>query len=389
MSIGNVNFEEITEADLAQLKENKVAEGILIEYKRDLYSRSDNDKRETLKDTTSFANSAGGHIVIGMAAADGVPTDLVGIEGTPDTELQRLENLCRDCIEPRIVGLRMRPVHLASGRYALVIRIPRSWNPPHARLFGGARQYYARNSSGVHEASVEELRAMFTAGATLLDRARAFVRGRITAIHSNDAPVLMGDEGKMVLHVIPFSAFGSESGLDPARILGKPLVPIWLRDFRPMYNLDGLLAVGIDDEPKGYVQVFRNSIIESAAGSVCQRTPRGLLLYAEDVEDQVITKLTDYLDALSKAEILPPITVFLTGVRMTGTIVVPTSSTPIIVGVLPHRHNEMFFPAITIDEYGRLEDYRAKLRPMFDALWNAAGFERSLSYGAAGEWRRR
>jgi hypothetical protein len=39
-----------TEADLQQLCDNEVAEGILIDYKRDLYGRSDQEKKEFLKD---------------------------------------------------------------------------------------------------------------------------------------------------------------------------------------------------------------------------------------------------------------------------------------------------------------------------------------------------
>jgi predicted HTH transcriptional regulator len=47
------------------LCENEVSEGILIDYKRDLYEHTPDGKREFLKDVSSFANSAGGHIIIG------------------------------------------------------------------------------------------------------------------------------------------------------------------------------------------------------------------------------------------------------------------------------------------------------------------------------------
>src|SRR5262249_43692703 len=154
---------------------------------------SDEGKRELLKDVSSFINTAGGHIVIGMDEVGGLPTDLVGTNLDIDAEKQRLENLFRTCLEPRVVGLRMRPVALSNGRNALLIRLPKSWNPPHAVLFRGSRRYFVRNSSGVHEASVDELRAMFTASATLFDRIGEFHSRRQGAVHSGKTPIQLAE----------------------------------------------------------------------------------------------------------------------------------------------------------------------------------------------------
>jgi predicted HTH transcriptional regulator len=156
------NFE--TEADLKQLLDNEVPEGILVEYKSELYGESSSDKREFLKDISSFANTVGGHLFIGVAASGGVPNGLPGLDADLDKEVQRFENLLRDRIEPRIVGTRIWRVPLSNGRPALVIRIPRSWNPPHAVVHNDARLIFARNSAGVHHASVDEMRSMFING---------------------------------------------------------------------------------------------------------------------------------------------------------------------------------------------------------------------------------
>ena len=65
MSISQRNFDEISEADLQALIDTGTPEGIAIEYKRDSYGGSDADKKELLKDMSSFANTSGGHILIG------------------------------------------------------------------------------------------------------------------------------------------------------------------------------------------------------------------------------------------------------------------------------------------------------------------------------------
>jgi predicted HTH transcriptional regulator len=163
MSIGRVNFDDISEADLDALIQASVPEGLAIEYKRDPYGNSDADKKETLKDITSFANSAGGHLILGMEERNGVATGLTGLPDVdPDALINRLESLVRDGVEPRIVGVRIRAVSLSGGGAALVIRIPKSWNPPHRVSAARSNRFYVRNSGGAHEASVEELRVLFT-----------------------------------------------------------------------------------------------------------------------------------------------------------------------------------------------------------------------------------
>lgn len=56
-------------------------EGLAVDYKRDPYGSSDAEKKEAVKDITSFANSAGGHLIIGMEETNGVPTGLTGLPG--------------------------------------------------------------------------------------------------------------------------------------------------------------------------------------------------------------------------------------------------------------------------------------------------------------------
>jgi hypothetical protein len=53
MSIANKDFDQISSQDLKDLVSAGVPEGILIEYKRDLYGRTDNDVKEFLKDRRS------------------------------------------------------------------------------------------------------------------------------------------------------------------------------------------------------------------------------------------------------------------------------------------------------------------------------------------------
>lgn len=200
MPIERPDFDNLAEADLDELIYAQVPEGQRIEYKRDTYGSSDGDRREALKDISSFANTFGGTLLVGIATQNGIPVAKVGLPGVDvDSEILRLENLARDAIEPRVLGIRTGAIALTSGERCIVMRIPRSWHPPHRVSAKGHNKYYVRNSNGTHEASVEELRSMFTQSADATERARQFRDRRITNLEDSDR------SGCWRLRVAPFS----------------------------------------------------------------------------------------------------------------------------------------------------------------------------------------
>ena len=78
MSLANKPLDQLTEADFLELIANKVPESKTLDYKVDL-KFGDRDKREFLADVTSFANTTGGYLLIGIKEESGIPTALTGI----------------------------------------------------------------------------------------------------------------------------------------------------------------------------------------------------------------------------------------------------------------------------------------------------------------------
>jgi hypothetical protein len=94
---------EIGPDDLQALIGGPVAEGKTIEYKREMPGKGDS---EFLASVSSFANTSGGDLLIGVEAVDGIATALPGVElASPDQEKLRLEQLMATGLErcPRAV----------------------------------------------------------------------------------------------------------------------------------------------------------------------------------------------------------------------------------------------------------------------------------------------
>ena len=169
----------------------RVGEGKTLEYKREMPGGPDGGRVRFLKAVSVFANTAGGDLLLGVEAVDGVAAALPGVDlDNPDGETLRLENMIRDGLEPRLPRVEVCPVKIAEHRYVLVVRVPRSWIAPHRVRKN--RQFYARNAAGAYPLDVGELRAAFTMSETVAARIRDFRTYRLARIHGRETPVGLG-----------------------------------------------------------------------------------------------------------------------------------------------------------------------------------------------------
>ena len=271
MFLSTMPLERISEADLQRLITDGVRESRDLDFKRDAVGDDRDAKREFLRDVTSFANTAGGYLIIGMAEAEGVAVNLIGLTTRPpDDEKLRLENVIRDGVEPRLVGVRIHEVKLSGDGYALVIKIPASWNPPHRVAFGDTNRFHARNSAGAYELSVEQLRSAFLGNAELERRLEDFRFTRLARLETGQGGVNIAGKGKLVVQAVPLANQEEPFDLSLAeRQLGKFLPPGAGSGISYRYNLDGFLLHGATTDgvpPTSYTQLFRNGRVEIAVG---------------------------------------------------------------------------------------------------------------------------
>jgi hypothetical protein len=281
MALLDIPLEKITEKDLLRLIDAGAAESLHIDYKQQTYGNGENDHGEFLADVSSFANTLGGDVVIGMTEAKGVPQSFTPFTGDADKERRRLEDIARTGLEPRIRNLRVRALPLAQGGHVFIVRSPRSYLPPHRVFYKNRNRFWARASSGKYEPNVEELRHLFNEAPRLVERIASFRMDRLVKIAAGDTPVPLGSDGKLVLHVVPVPSFADSRLLDVVSAAASgthvPLPPGGMSGAnRLSVNLDGLVNYTdhIARVRHGNAQFFRSGAIEGV-GELSRRDEDG------------------------------------------------------------------------------------------------------------------
>lgn len=133
---------------------------------------------------------------------------LVGLDiDDPDYEISKMENMIKHSVEPKIPDVHIKSIKLS--KHAIIIRIGHSWISPHMVTLKGSNKFYSRTSNGKFPMDVSELRTAFTLTETINERIKNFRVDRISKISANSAPVLLNEDLKIIIHIIPINAFSS------------------------------------------------------------------------------------------------------------------------------------------------------------------------------------
>ncbi len=401
MALLHIPLADLDERQLKRLIDAKASESRDIEYKRDTYGNADGDHAEWLADVSSFANTAGGDLIIGMAAHKGVPTAIAPLSIDADQEILRLEQIARSSLQPRIPNLQFRSIPLTGGGHALLIRVPRSYNPPHriVRLGKGQNRFWARSSAGKYEPNVDELRTIFTLAPQLTDRVRDFRFNRIAKIVAGEGPVQLLDRTCLIMHVVPFSSFDPSVLVALADIEKKPhaFPPIGETHARAWrVNFDGILLTSNTKEAAGaqeaYTQIFRSGRIEAVASSIASGDrPEGVgpRLTSIRIEGLVLLALTKYLKGLQEFGVEPPYALMLSLTGVKGAMINVGLKAQWFEGddIAALDHDQFHFGEVIIEAVpDSAQECAIMIRPFIEQLANTAGRATSSSFGPNGEY---
>jgi len=381
----NKLLDSIQEADLQELVYNRVREIKSVEYKQAMPGNSDGEKREFLYDVSSFANASGGDLIYGMKEADGVAAEVCGLQlSNVDGEILRLEGIIRTGIEPRISGLAIHPVTLQDKGVAIIIRVPRSFALPHVVKHGGTFKFYSRNSAGKYQLDVAELRTLFALSETIAERIRNFRLERLGKIVAGESPVMANNNPKVILHIVPAGAFDPAVRLDLSRIAFDTgaMKPMGCGGWDHRYNFDGFLSYAHGKEGTfSYTQVFHQGSIEAVQAALIEAGKQEHPLRTTAIENEIVTHLSRYMNAQQKLGVEPPLFIMLSLLGVAGYRLGGSDN---IWGDAGHPidRNDLIISEVMVEEFG-CNAHRV-MRPIFDAFWNAGGYERDLNYDDEG-----
>jgi len=198
----------------------------------------------------------------------------------------------------------------------------------------------------------------------------------------------IGHEGRLVLHIIPFSAFGHSHSLDVRQICDQHLSfrPISSQGMNYQYNFDGVINYRGGDVCYGYTQIFRNGIVEATKAEI-MRNHEGQKIIPSLVFDQSIFEvLPGYLNGLQLLDVPSPLAVMISLQEISGSLLGVGGNIWGFNGPVPFKSSELLLPEIIIEDYGTEQDYQRVMRPAFDVLWNSAGYASSRYFNDDNLW---
>lgn len=392
MPLRNIDLDSIEESDLQRLVDNRVSEKKTIEFKASLPGNTDSKKKDFLAGVSSFANALGGDLICGIKERAGKASEVCGIQiDDSDAAILRIENMILDGVEPRIPGISTRAIPLEESRVAIIVRIPRSWALPHMVKFKKHTRFYSRTSAGKYPLDVQEMRALFVLSETTTERIRNFRVERIGNIVARETPVLLEENPKIVLHIVPIGAFDPAKKYDLSLIAQNPtsIRPMGVSSWSHRYNFDGFLTFGHSSQTAGspsYFQIFHNGSIESVNSRLLRSRGNNRIIPSLSYERDLIEVLRSSISTQRELNIEPPLFVMLSLLEVSGyTMAIDTTRYSIDEDeIQPIDRDVLMVPEVLIEHF----DCSAAdvLKPAFDAVWNAAGLPRSMNYDDDGNW---
>jgi len=385
--------EELSTEDIERLVENSMQESLSLEFKQEPYERTTPGKKEFLKDVSALANKDGGDIVIGVSDIKGRASGIKPISNhCIDEQSQWMESLLRDCLEPRLSGHKITPVAIDTDHSVLVLRVPSSWSKPHRVTIGGSNKFHIRNSSGVHEMGVEELRTAFVAGDTRIERIRSFVEKKIGQIEQQIESGIYFGQGVIALHVISVTDFETKQDLDYSLLDASPglCLPTGYGGgvtLRP--NLDGFFGeFQTENKVRARGQIYRSGLIEMVdsghrhqiTGAICDQ------FHGDNATGRMVRNAERSIKSLGSLSRSSPFIVLtnLLGFQDVEWYLDPMSSSSMIDHV-SDRHR-MALPNVVVEKFVDESDLAKQLKPMLDAFWNGFGFNSCAHFDADGNW---
>jgi hypothetical protein len=234
-----------------------------------------------------------------------------------------------------------------------------------------------------------ELRAAFALSETTAEHVRNFRIDRLAKVVSGETPAMLEEGAKMILHIIPLCAFDPGAKFDVNSLTSdlSRIQPIYTTSWGHRFNFDGVLSYSASPQSPfshSYLQVFRNGAIEAVETLLLDDRYGKHTIPSIAYEAELLKALPRFLSIQKQLSVEPPLFIMFSLLGVKGyTMAVDQIR---FFGLEPHaiERDALLVPEVMIE---RFEVNPAEImRPIFDAVWNATGYPRSMNYDNGGKW---
>jgi hypothetical protein len=396
MTVFRKPLDQLMTADIHALIAHQVPEGKTLDYKRDHSVATDQNKREFLADVSSFANTAGGHLILGVDESGGLPTAAPGIEVLDEDKfILQLESILRTGVAPRLPLVRFKCVGVGERRCVVVVQVGRSWTGPHMVTHSGSSRFWAHGEKGKFELDVHQLRTAFLGSEEAAKRMSGFRTERVARVISDTtvAPLMAG--AKIVAHMLPLESFAPRYSVDLTSVHQLTTMPSG--SDLPTPNFEGIVALSSSGggPSNRYLQVFRNGCLEAVDGWTLLQDKFGQFsggmeqrkctIPSTSIERNIVQFVKDGIGLLFKLGVPPPAYACFSLVGIRG----HQLAAGMDLLTQPIQRDDLILPEVLLEHFEpspTAASIAQVLRPAFDVFWNAFGKRCSRNYNEQGEW---
>jgi hypothetical protein len=255
--------------------------------------------------------------------------------------------------------------------------------------FRNLSRFYARNSSGKYQLDVGQIRDAFVLSGALPEKVLAWRTDRLAKIGAGEGAFPMEAGALLVLHLLPVAALSSGQQIDLSRLAASraSLSPIGEPGCRHRYNSDGYAVYSMIPQKnmaRSYVQVFRAGALEAVCliGSTDDSGKKAIP--SMGYEEETLASLRGYLTLFKAMDVAPPIFVMLSLLNIRGFIMAVSHKYWLREDQEGFDRDGVILPAVIVEAYS--QDLDLLMQPVFDAVWQSAGWPRSVNYDKSGKW---
>ena len=273
-----------------------------------------------------------------------------------DEKKLQIQDWIKTGIEPH-VNVEMNITNFNKDKVILLIRVPKSWNPPHCVKNKFNRIFFMRRDGRTDSMDYEELRRMFDLNNSLIEKINKFRDERVDKFESENQ-----EKYKVIFHAVPLNAFSNnyinlekaKNKLETGEIIGGFYKP----------NFEGLY------QPYStfFRQFYRNGIYEMhyTEHNPLEEIP------LDYFEEEYIKFAEELLDFYQKMNILCPI-IFFVSLTNVQNHELATNGLPLRNKVSDTNRSLLNPQGIIIENKTQIEN---EINNLFIPLWNHFGISK-------------